>query len=157
MTGLAALSFTLVVGCNPSAETTSDPATETTEQEMTRTDATRTGATRAEGSRTDGDATRDSETYTYEQRTQFIASMETELEAINDSIDELAQRIERSGAEAKAVATPRLNELRNEARLLQNRLDEVKEATDSNWNTVTASTRETYDNLKQNLAGAVNG
>jgi prefoldin subunit 5 len=142
MTGLAALSFTLVVGCNPSAETTSDSATETTQERMTRTESAV------------GDARQDLEAYTYEQRTQFIASMETELEAINESIDELALRIERSGAEAKAAATPRLNELRNEARLLQNRLDEVKEATDSNWNTVKASTRETYDNLKQNLAGA---
>ena len=142
MTGLAVLSFTLVVGCNPSAETTSDPATETTEERMTRTEAAV------------GDAGLDLEAYTYEQKTQFIASMETELEAINDSIDELALRIEKSGAEAKAAATPRLNELRNDTRLLQIRLDEVKGATASNWNTVKASTRETYDNLKENLAGA---
>ena len=100
------------------------------------------------------EATQDSEPYIYEQKAQFIASMEAELAAIKRSIDELAIRIEGSGAEAKAAATPRLNELRHQADLLQTHIDEVKDATASTWDTVKATTRETYENLKHSFADA---
>lgn len=140
--GVAVLTSTLAVGCKPSGEKTPDPETETTQQQMSRAETAV------------GDASQDLEAYTFAQKKQFIASMEAELEAINRSIDELAMRIEKSGADAKASAAPRLDELRHDADLLEANLDEVKNATASTWDSVKSTTRETYDNLKQNFNDA---
>lgn len=142
LSGLAVLCFLFVVSCKPSAEETLDSEMETTGQQTTRTETAV------------GDTTKDLEAYTYEQKTEFIASMEEELEDINRSIDELAARMASSSAEARAAATPRLDELRHQANLLHGRIDELKDATASTWDTVKATTRDAYDNLKQNFEDA---
>ena len=116
-----------------------DPATETTGQQVTRTEFVA------------GEGTPDWEAYAYGQRERFVESMEAELAEINRRIDALAIRIERSSEEAKAAATPRLNELRDQADLLEARIDEVRGASASTWETVKANTRETYEKLKDSF------
>lgn len=138
LAALAILSLTLV-GCKPANEKTS---TELTEEKIARTEAAI------------DDAKHDWDAYTYAQRSQFIASMEAELAAINRSIDELAILIDKSGAEAKAEATPRLNELRREADVLETNIEEAKSATASTWDSVKATTRKSYDSLKESFNDA---
>ncbi len=137
---LVTLSFSLTVGCKPANDRSQ--ATETTWQETTRTEA----AT--------GQTARNWEAYTFEQRSQFVVSMEAELASINQSIDELAARIGRSDEKVQSLATPRLNELRNQADLLKEHIDEVKGASASTWEKVKATTHETYESLKNNFNSA---
>ena len=144
--GLTVLSF-LSVGCEPTGDRTSDPATETTRDQTTRTDGNRTDGAVGAGAR-------DTREYAYEERTQFGVSMEAELEEINRSIDQLATRIDRADAETKAAASTRLNELRNQADLLQEQIDGAKNASASTWDNVKATTRETHTNLKNNFEDA---
>lgn len=100
------------------------------------------------------DATKDWEAYTYEQKTDFIGSMEQALAAIKGSIEELDTRVEELEAEAKDDATDRLEALRVQAALLESNIEKAKNATPSTWDKVKASTGETYDKLKRNFNDA---
>ncbi len=137
---VAVFSMTLAVGCKPAAHRTSDE--DITGQQIARTEAAVV------------DARHNLDAYTYDQKAQFIAAMEADMAAINRSINELSVRIERSAADVKAAANPRLNELRNQASLLEARINEVKGSTATTWDTVKANTRETYDNLINNFDDA---
>lgn len=140
---LAAFSLIFVAGCSPADENqNTDSAAKMTEEQMTQAEVAA------------DDATQDWEAYAYEQRTDFIASMEQALTAIEGSIDELDTRVEELEAEAKDDATGRLEALRVQAALLKSNIEKAKNATPSTWDKVKASTGETYDKLKRNFNDA---
>lgn len=119
-----------------------DSADEMTEEPMTRTEASA------------NDAAGDWEAYDYEQKTDFIASMEQELKAIKGNIDELDTRFENLEGEASNDATGRLEALREQADRLEANIEKARDATPSTWDKMKASTGETYDKLKRNFNDA---
>jgi uncharacterized protein involved in exopolysaccharide biosynthesis len=86
--------------------------------------------------------------YTYAQRAEFTATMKAQLAEINRDLDLLAAKIEKSSAAAKAEAQPKLQALRDNAAQLEKQLAEAGKATESTWDSVKASTKEAYADLK---------
>jgi hypothetical protein len=86
--------------------------------------------------------------YTYAQRTEFKAKMQSQVAEINKDIDLLAARVEQSSDAVKAEAAPRLKALRDQAAILNKQIDAADNATESTWETVKSSTQKAYDAMK---------
>jgi hypothetical protein len=93
-------------------------------------------------------AAQDMKDYTYAQKAEFVATMETQLAEINRDLDLLAAKIEKSNDAAKAEATPKLQALRDQTAKLTKQLDEAKNATESTWGDIKAGFKKGYSELK---------
>lgn len=87
--------------------------------------------------------------YTFAQKAEFTETMKRELAVIHSDIDQLAAGIEKSSEAAKAEARPKLKALREQAARLDRQLEEVKDATESTWDTFKRDTREARDGFKE--------
>ena len=94
------------------------------------------------------EAAQDMKDYTFAQKAEFTAKMESELAAINKDLDLLAAKIEKSSDAVKAEAKPRLESLRQQSAKLNTQLDEVRNATESTWDSVKAGSKKAYAELK---------
>lgn len=94
------------------------------------------------------EAAQEMKDYTFAQKAEFTASMQSQLAAINKDLDALAAKIEKSSDAAKAEAKPKLEALRAKADHLNNQLDEAKNATESTWDSVKATSKKAYGELK---------
>ena len=94
------------------------------------------------------EAVQDMKDYTFAQKAEFTAKMQSQLAGINKDLDQLAAKIEKSSDAAKAEAKPRLQALREKADQLGKQLDEVKNATESTWDRVKAGSKKAYNELK---------
>jgi len=86
--------------------------------------------------------------YTYAQKNEFVAKMQSQLAKINRDLDEISVKVEKSSAEAKAEWKPKLQALRHQADNLKKQLDEAKNATESTWDEVKAGSKKAYGELK---------
>jgi chromosome segregation ATPase len=102
-------------------------------------------------------AAQDMKDYTYAQKAEFVATMETQLAEINRDLDLLAAKIEKSSAAAKAEAKPKLQVLREQTAKLTKQLDEAKNATESTWADVKAGFKKGYSELKDGFNQARQG
>lgn len=91
---------------------------------------------------------RDMRDHTFAQKAEFKEKMKEELDTLHNEIDQLAARIDKSSEAAKAEARPKLKALREQADRLDRQLDEVKNATESTWDTFKRDTKEARDGLK---------
>jgi cytochrome c556 len=94
------------------------------------------------------DSAHDMKDYTYAQKDEFTAKMQAQLTVINNDLDQLSTKIEKSSDDIKAQATPKLQALRDQAAQLNKQLDDVKNSTASTWDSVKAGTQKAYDSLK---------
>ena len=92
-------------------------------------------------------AAQDMKDYTFAQKAEFTAKMQSQLAEINQDLDKLSAKIEKSSAAVKAEAKPKLQGLRDQASELHQQLDHVKDATASTWDSVKASSKKAYDTL----------
>lgn len=91
----------------------------------------------------------DIENYTYNQKDQFVQTMEIRLAEINQELNEMSAKLERSSAEARAEAQPKMRALRDQSDALSRQLDEVKDASESNWENVKIRSQETFESLEE--------
>lgn len=99
-------------------------------------------------------AAQEMKNYTYAQKEEFVAGMQTQLAGINKDLDQLAAKIENANAAAKAEAQPKLQALRAQTARLSQQLDEVKGATASTWDSVQAGFKKGYNELKEGFQQA---
>ena len=95
------------------------------------------------------EAAQDMKDYTFAQKAEFTAKMQSQLAEINKDLDQLAAKIEKSSATAKAQAQPKLQALREKADQLGKQLDEAGNATESTWDSVKAGSKKAFDELKE--------
>jgi cytochrome c556 len=93
-------------------------------------------------------AARDMKDYTYAQKAEFVQTMQAQLTALNQDLDQLAAKVESSSDAVKAEAKPKLQALRDQAAQLNKQLDEVKNATESTWDSVKTGFKKAYDSSK---------
>jgi len=74
--------------------------------------------------------------------------MEKQLAELNRDLDQLGEKIEKSGAAAKAEAKPKLQALRDQAAKLNKKLDDARNATESTWDDVKAGFKKGYAEVK---------
>jgi predicted nucleic acid-binding Zn-ribbon protein len=121
------------MGCKPST-------TETTRQQLDKAQA----ATK--------NAAQQMQDYTFAQKAEFVAKMQTQLAELNRNLDELSAAIEKSSDKVKAEATPKLVALRAQATELTKQLDKITNATSSTWSSIKAESEKVYAALKAGLA-----
>jgi cytochrome c556 len=85
--------------------------------------------------------------YTYAQKDTFVASMQTQLSALNRDLDQLSAKVEKSSDTAKTEAKPKLQALRDQANKLNQQLDKAKNATESTWDDVKSGAKKAYNEL----------
>jgi len=125
LTSLAAAAF--VVGCDKQS---------TTSQEIDKVEA-----------KTEK-AAQDMKDYTYAQKAEYTATMETNLAEINRDLDALQMKIDKASDDVKAEAQPKLQALRQKAAELNKHLDGVKNSTEATWESVKAGAKQAYGELK---------
>jgi len=93
--------------------------------------------------------------YDYAHKTEFVVSMQAELDAINRELDALAAKVANSSDAAKADAEPKLQALRDQSARLASQLDNATNADESTWSEVKSGFRTGYAELKDgfNQAG----
>jgi cytochrome c556 len=121
ITFLSATAF--VVGCNKE---------ETTSQQVDKVQAETK------------QAAQDMKDYTYAQKAEFVAKMQTQLTALNQDLDQLAAKIEKSSDAVKAEAKPKLQALRDQTAQLNKQLDDAKNASESTWDSVKSGFKTAY-------------
>lgn len=94
------------------------------------------------------EAAQDMKDYAFAQKAEFTAKMESQLAEINQDLDQLAAKIEKSSDVVGAEAKPKLQALREQTAKLNKQLDAAKNATESTWDDVKAGTRKAYNELK---------
>ena len=93
-------------------------------------------------------AAQDMKDYTFAQKAEFVAAMQSQLDALNKDIDQLSAKIDSSSDAVKAEAKPKLQALRDQAAQLNKQLDDAKNATESTWDSVKAGFTKAYDATK---------
>jgi cytochrome c556 len=100
------------------------------------------------------EAAQDLKDYSYAQKSEFVAKMQSQLAEINRELDQLSAKIEKSSDAAKAEAKPKLQALREKADQLGKQVDEVKNASESTWDSVKAGSAKAYSELKDSFQQA---
>ena len=100
------------------------------------------------------EAAQDLKDYPYAQKTEFVAKMQSQLTEINRELDQLSAKIEKSSDAARAEAKPKLQALREKADQLGKQLEEVKNSTESTWDSVKAGSAKAYSELKDSFQQA---
>ena len=93
-------------------------------------------------------AAQDMKDYTYAQKTEFVTTMQAQLDTLNKDLDQLSAKIESSSDTIKAEAKPKLQALRDQSAQLTRQLDNVRNATESTWDSVRATSQKAFDSLK---------
>ena len=94
------------------------------------------------------EAAQDMKNYTFAQKAEFVKQMQSQLDALNKDLDQLAAKIESSSDAVKAEAQPKLQALRDQAAQLNKQLDEARNATESTWDSVKAGFQKAYEATK---------
>jgi len=99
-------------------------------------------------------AAQDMKDYTFAERAEFLKSMQTQLDALNQDLDELSAKVDSSSDAVKADAKPKLQALREQAAKLKEQLTGVQNATESTWDSVKAGTKKAYDSVENSFKEA---
>jgi len=94
------------------------------------------------------DAAQDVKNYTFAQKAEFTEMMRTQLAEINQDMDQLAAKIEKSSDEVKAAAKPKLEALREQREHLNKLLEDAGNTTESTWESFKSGTSKAFDALK---------
>ena len=80
--------------------------------------------------------------------------LQGQLTELNRDLDELGARIEKSSDTVKAEAKPKLQALRDQTAGLNKQLEEVKNATESTWDSVKSGFKKAYESSKDGFQQA---
>ncbi len=98
--------------------------------------------------------TKDIMDYTYAEKTEFIEKMRIQAAEIHADMDQLAAKIAKADAQAKADAEPKFQALRDKAAQFDKRLEEARESTEASWNDVKTGFSQGYQDLKEGFRQA---
>jgi len=93
-------------------------------------------------------AAQDMKDYTFAQKAEFVAQMQSQLDALNKDLDQLSAKIDSSSDAVKAEAKPKLQALRDQVAQLNKQLDAAKDATESTWDSVKSGFQKAYQSTK---------
>ena len=96
-------------------------------------------------------AAQDMKDYTFAQKSAFVEAMQAQLAALNQDLDQLSAKVEKSSDAIKAEAQPKLQALRDQTAQLNKQLDEARNATESTWDSVKGGFKKAYEASKDGL------
>lgn len=92
--------------------------------------------------------------YTYDKKDDFVAGASADVAAVDEKITELSDKAASATDSVKASAQPKLQALNAKRIELGKKLDDVKNATEADWNDVKAGFKSSYDDVKTSLKQA---
>ena len=92
--------------------------------------------------------------YTFDKKDAFTAKASSDLDALDQNIKELGDKAATGADSIKADAQAKLQDLRDKRGVLQQKLDDVKNAPATNWNEAKASFQQSYDDMKTSVKAA---
>jgi predicted nucleic acid-binding Zn-ribbon protein len=96
----------------------------------------------------------DMKDYTFAQKDEFVKAMQTQLTALDNDLDALSAKIDRSSDAVKAEAKPKLQALRDQAAKLNDQLADASNATESTWDSVKSGSEKAWDSLQSDFTSA---
>ena len=109
-------------------------------------DKEKTAAQQIETAKTETkQAASDMKEYTFAQKDEFVKYMQGQLTTLNQDLDQLAVKIDKSSDAIKADAKPKLQALRDQTAKLNQQLADAQNATESTWDSVKAGTKKSYE------------
>jgi cytochrome c556 len=99
-------------------------------------------------------AAQDLRNYSYAQKDAFVKETRRELAALNQDLDDLSAKIDKSSDSVKADAKPKVQALRDRVDKLNMKLADVENATESNWDNVKAGFNQAMDGVKDSFQQA---
>jgi len=90
--------------------------------------------------------------YAYARKAEFIAQMNKDLGALQDDLNLLGAKVERSSGAVKADAKAKLAVVREKWVKTRQQLDQAENATDSTWNDVKSGFKGSYADLKDSIS-----
>jgi small-conductance mechanosensitive channel len=97
------------------------------------------------------EAARAMEDYAYTQKTEFVTEMNKGLVATQEELDRIAGKVENSTSAAKADAKAKLQVARDKWTQTKQQLNQVQNATESTWNDMKKSFKDSYTVLKSSV------
>jgi predicted nucleic acid-binding Zn-ribbon protein len=99
-------------------------------------------------------AAQDMKDYTFAQKSAFVETMQAQLTALNQDLDQLSAKVEKSSNAIKSEAQPKLQALRDQMAQLNKQLDETRNATESTWDSVKGGFKKAYEASKEGFQQA---
>ena len=99
-------------------------------------------------------ATADMKDYTFAQKAQFVAAMQTQVATLNQDLAALSAKIDSSSDAIKAEAKPKLQALRDQVATVNQQLADASNATEPTWDSVKSASQKAYDALVKSFADA---
>ena len=97
------------------------------------------------------EATQAMEDYVYARKAEFVAEMKSELVATQEELDHLAAKVASSAGAVKDEATTKLDAARVKLAHTKQQLYQAENASESTWNDVKSSFKESYTGLKESI------
>lgn len=92
--------------------------------------------------------------YTYDKKDAFVADATNDLSALDQKIQSLSDKAATASDNVKADAQVKLQELRAKRAVLDQKLTDVKNSTEANWNDVKAGFQASYEDAKTSVKQA---
>jgi hypothetical protein len=135
------LAAALAAGCQSTA---AKSAAETKQQETAALQLNKAKVATTEAAQAMAD-------YAYTQKAEFVAQMNKGLVATQEELDRLGAKVESSAGAAKADAKAKLQAVRDQWTQTKQQLNQAENATESTWNDVKRSFKESYAGLKASI------
>jgi hypothetical protein len=92
--------------------------------------------------------------YAYDKKDAFVADAKADLDALDQKIKDWSDKVANSTDSVKADAQAKLQELRDKRSGLDQKLDDIKNASEANWNDTKTTFENAYDDTKNSLKQA---
>ncbi len=92
--------------------------------------------------------------YTYDKKDAFVVGASADVDAVDQKIKELSDKAASASDSVKASTQARLQDLSAKRVALGKKLDDVKNATEANWNDMKTGFKDSYEDMKNSLKQA---
>lgn len=92
--------------------------------------------------------------YTYEKKDVFVANAKADMDALDQKIKELSDKVAAASDSVKNDAQTKLQALHGKREELDKKFDNVKNANQADWDELKAGFKTSYDNVKASLQQA---
>jgi hypothetical protein len=92
--------------------------------------------------------------YTYEKKDAFVAGATNDIAVLDLRIQALADQVATASDSVKADAQVKLQELRAKRAVLDQKLTDLKNSTEANWDDVKTGFQTSYDDTKSSVKTA---
>jgi hypothetical protein len=89
--------------------------------------------------------------YTYSQKDSFTAQMQGKLDVLDQNIRQLSNKVAGASNATRADAQAKLKNLHDKRAVLDKKLDDVKNATESGWNDAKTAFKNSFDDTRNSL------